>query len=196
MKILISILLFSAAFTAACSKIENFTNLTQQKIESETLEDQQPDAPPILEITQHAKGMFDVTGRTLFFNLYDNGVIEFEFADDKKKTAGKTNKAEEVNTLKRAKVSAGELKKFTDLLKSEDFHNTRNDYKKKCCCTDATLDYQINFSGGEQKNISLSSYCDLGELMNAPTRKTSDIPKILSDLLTLVYNTRQNNLSE
>lgn len=65
MKILSAILFFSIAFTA-CGKIEQFGNLTQQKIETESSEDEQPDAPPILEITQDAKGMWNVIGKTLF----------------------------------------------------------------------------------------------------------------------------------
>ncbi len=63
--------------------------------------------------------MFDVTGRTLFFNLYDNGVIEFEFADDKIETAGKTNKAEKATPETGESQARANLKKFTDLLRHE-----------------------------------------------------------------------------
>jgi hypothetical protein len=190
MKTFFTLLILILSFTA-CGKIEQFTNLTQQKIESENPETEQPDVPPILEITQDAKGMFDVTGKTLFFNLYDNGVVEFEYADEQKKTPGKINKAEEINTLNRVKISAEELQKFTELLKTEDFQNTRDEYKRKCCCTDATVDYKISFTdSNKQKNINLNSYCGLGDLTNPQARNNPDFPKALSELMSLAENTR------
>lgn len=129
--------------------------------------------------------------KNAFFNLYDNGVIEFEFADDKKKTAGKINKAEEINTLKRAKISADELKKFTDLLKSEAFQNTKSDYEKICRSTDAFVDYKINFqNAGRQKNINLYSYCGSYEVRNPGSSNILDFPGVLSDLINLAERTR------
>lgn len=196
MKILAAILIFVFGFSA-CGKIETFTNLSQQKIETENAENEQPDTPPVLEITQDEKGSSAVTGKTLFFNLYDNGVIEFEYADEKKKTAGKINKAEEVNTLKRAKISAEELQNFLDRLESEEFQNAKSDYKRKCCCEDATADYKINFTDGiRQKNINLNDYCGLGELTNSKAPKIPDFPKVLIDLLVLVQTTREKYISQ
>ena len=190
MKTFFALFILILGFTA-CGKIETFTNLTQQKVETENTENEQPDAPPILEITQDAKGLFDVTGKTLFFNLYDNGIIEFEYVDEQKKTPGKTNKAEETNTLERAKISQEELQKFLDLLKTEDFQNTKSEYQRKCCCTDAFLDYKINFQvENRQKNISLNNYCDLNDITNPQVRYNPDFPKVLSNLMSLVENTR------
>ena len=196
MKTFPAILILVIAFTA-CGKIETFTNLSQQKIETEKAEGEQPDTPPILEITQDEEGMSAVTGKTLFFNLYDNGIIEFEYADDAKKVAGKPNKAEEINTLRRAKIGKEELQKFTDLLKTEDFRNTKNEYQRKCCCEDTTVDYKINFQdGGRLKNINLSGYCGFGEFTNPQAPKIPGFPKVLSDLLVLADNTRQKYILE
>ena len=187
----ILLLIFSIAF-ANCGKIETFSNLTRQKIETENAENEQPDVPPILEITQDAKGKGNVGEKTLFFNLYENGIIEFEFAGEKK-----INQAGEANPLKRAKISNEELQKFTALLKTEDFQKTKADYEQKCCCADTTVDYKINFQdAGRQKNISLSGYCNLDQLTNPKARKIPDFPKVLSDLLILVDNARRKYTSE
>lgn len=196
MKLFCAILVLIVGFSA-CGKIENFTNLTAQKIETEKTEAEQPDVPPILEIVQDAKGMSAVTGKTLFFNLYDNGVIEFEYADEAKKIAGKSNKAEEINTLKRAKISKDELQKFHDLLKTPEFQNAKDDYKRKCCCTDAFLNYKINFQdSNRQKNIDLNGFCNFRELINSQKGKISDLPNVLSDLMLLVQNTREKYILE
>jgi hypothetical protein len=196
MKIFLAALVLIAGFTA-CGKIEQLTNLAQQKIETENAETDQPDVPPVLEITQDEKGMSAVTGKTLFFNLYDNGIIEFEYADERKKTPGKLSRAEEINTLVRAKISREELQKFTDLLKTEDFRKTADNYKRKCCCTDATVDYKISAAdSSKQKTININAYCGLGELTNPQMRDKSDFPKVLSDLLSLAENTRARYILE
>ena len=203
------ILVVLALAFAGCGRIETLTNMSQQKIEAEKDDDGQPDEPPILEIVQDAQGMWNVTGKTLFLNLYENGVVEFEYEDDQKKSAALANKAankakesnilkaEEINVLKRAKISREELQKFADLLKSEAFQKTENDYQRKCCCTDASLDYQINFTAGNKlKNINLKGFCGLGELTNPPASKMPDFPKVLSDLLILAENARAKYNSE
>lgn len=187
-------LVFSLAFIA-CSKIEESNNLTEQQTENPRID--KPNSKPILEIMQDEEGMWNVTGKTLFFNLYDNGIVEFEYPDDTKKIAGKTNKAEEINSLKRIKISEDELRKFTDLLNAEDFKKTKNNYKNKCCCTDATVDYKINFNDvGNPKSIILNSYCGLENLTNPQKYDISDFPKVLSDLMILVDNIRYKYISK
>ena len=177
---------------AACGKIETFTNLSQQKIESEPAENEQPDVPPILEITENAQGSFNVIGKSLLFNLYENGIIEFEYADQKKLVVGKTYQAEEVNILQRAKISPEELQKFTDLLKNEDLWKTNDDYKRKVVCTDTDVDFKINFTNGfKQKNVNLNSYCDLYDVIDPKARYTGEFPQVLSNLMSLVDAARQ-----
>ncbi len=40
---------------------------------------------PVLEISQEAFGNWEVTGKILFFRLYENGSVELEYANDTKK---------------------------------------------------------------------------------------------------------------
>ncbi|HEY0428816.1 MAG TPA: hypothetical protein VGC76_13630 [Pyrinomonadaceae bacterium] len=197
MKIFPAIFIFIFCFSA-CGKIETLTNLTQQKIETEKTETEQPDGPPILEIRRDARGLWSFPGKTLFFNLYENGVIKFEYEDEKKIVKGKINqKAEEISTPARAKISSEELQKFNELLKSEDFQKTKVDYKRKCCCTDAFVDFKISFTNSlKQKIINLNNYCGLGELTNPQAPKISDFPKVLTDLLILTENLRAKYLPE
>lgn len=182
MKNFVAVLLFSLAF-AACSKWEMFNNPAETAADS--------DAPVILEITQDAVGMWNVTGKTLFLKLRSDGFVEFEFSDDKKMEAGKINRAEDINTLSWSKLSAEELKAFTDLLKSEDFQQTENEYRRKCCCTDAVLNYKINLPDAAQpKNISLNGYCGSNELTNSQNSEINNLPKVLSELMNLVNHAR------
>lgn len=184
MQILLAVLLFSVLF-AACSKIEQFTNVTQQKIESESLENEQPDALPVLEITEDAAGAFKITGKTLLLKLYENGVIEFEYVDEKKLESGKFYKAEEVNALKRVKISAEELKKFTDLINSEDFQKLKSEYNGLCAASE-NIDYKINFqNANKQKSVSMKCI-------------ENDLPdtKVLKNLMSLVDDIRRKYILE
>ncbi|HEX8734326.1 MAG TPA: hypothetical protein VF721_03320 [Pyrinomonadaceae bacterium] len=176
MKNFIAVLIFGFAFLA-CSKSEKFNNSAGSE---------ESDAPVILEITQDAVGMWDVTGKTLFLKLRGDGFVEFEFPDDKKKSTGKINKAEDLNTLYWTKLGAEELKAFADLLKSEDFQQTGNEYRRKCCCTDAVLNYKINFQDAAlSKNISLNGYCGSAELTSSRDSDINNLPKVLSGLMRL-----------
>ena len=106
-------------FTFACNKIE-----TQNQFANS------PNSTPVLEISQEANGMWKVTGKTLFFRLYDNGIVEFEYPDDKKKVAGEIiSKAEEINTLKQTQLSEEKFQEIISLLNSEDFQKIQDNGK-------------------------------------------------------------------
>lgn len=178
-----------------CSKNEKANNLPEQKAENSQID--KPNSVPSLEINEDAQGMWDITGKTLFFRLYKDGTVEFEYPENEKKIAGKINKAEEINLLKRIKLSEDEMRKFADLLNTEDFQKTKNDYKRSCCCTDAIVDYKINLNDSDkQKNITLKGYCGLNDLKNPQASNVPDFPKVLSDLMILVDNIRGKYISQ
>ena len=184
MKILTKVFLalFLCLFVSGCAKNEN-----QDKFAKPI------DTAPILEISQDAKGLWDVRGKTLFLRLYDNGFVEFEYPDNRKKTAG-FNEAEKINTLKQIKVSKRELQKFLDLLNSEEFQKIQDKYERKYLCMDTYLDYKINLKyNNNQRNILLNGFCDIGQLKNPQSYYVEDFPKVLSELMTLVDNTRWKN---
>lgn len=143
MKILsfILILLFGI-YSFSCSKSKTF---------------EKPNTPPILNISQDAQGMWEVQGKTLFFRLFDNGYVEFEYQNNEKKNRGKSfYKTEEVNSLVQTTISEAELYKFVEILNSNEFKEVENTYERKCCCTDATLEFDVNSqNSNKQKNINL-----------------------------------------
>lgn len=200
-----SLILFLLFASSACGRIENFTNLAQQKIETEKTETEQPDEPPILEITVDAQGMFDVTGKTLLLNLYENGVIEFESRDEQKRAAVLAEKGirsgrlktEEINVLKRATIGREEVQKFLDLLNSEDFQNVKSEYPLICRTTDTSRHHKINFQNGvRQKSVDLYDYCGSDGVRNPNSSNMLDFPQVLSDLLTLAGMTTAKADSE
>ena len=185
MKFLVPVLIFSL-FLAACGRIEHFQNLSQQKIEPdqwETGEIEQPAKPPVLSILQDVRGTQRVVGKSLFFNFYDNGVIEFDYYDDQKMTSGKDQyNAQELNTLRRARITPEELKKFFDLLKSDDFQKAKSKYDTICPVTDSSWILQISFrNAGQEKNIELVNYCVTARAAD------SNFPKVLNDLINLIW---------
>lgn len=177
MKIFVSLLvLIFCLFSFSCSEPETVIK---------------PYTPPILDISQDAQGNWDVPGKTLFFRLYDNGFVEFEHPDDKKKDTGKSSKAEEINTLIQTKMSEKESRKFIDLLNSDDFQKINDTYTRRCCCTDATLDFKVSFqNNNKQTTVNLNDYCGLDELKNPQVQYLPDFPKVLSELIILIDNTR------
>lgn len=160
---------------------------------SETPKNIQTDSPPILEISQDAQGAWDVTGKTLFFRLSNNGIAEFEYTDNKKKIPGKAiYRAEEVDSLVQTKISDDELQKFNSLFLSENFSKFQNSYKRKCCCTDATIDFQIKIKfEDKQKEINLNNYCGVEELKSPPEQYLSDFPHEFSGLMIITDNIRR-----
>lgn len=182
------ILLTTFLLFSSCAKDANIINSASEK---EILQTQIQNSQIILEIQEDATGMWEATGKTLFLRLYDSGIVEFEFQDDKKKIAGKINKTEEINSLKQVKISREEFQKFIMLLKSKDFKIVKETYQAKCCCTDAVLNYKvISNSTGRQKSIDLKRYCNFNQLTNREEVSSADIPIDLSEILLLSYLTR------
>lgn len=178
MKIFISLLVLTfCLFSLSCSESEIITKSNKLLV---------------LEVSKDAQGMWNVRGKTLFFRLYDNGFVEFEYPDDKKIDTGKSiSNAEEVNTLIQTKISEKEFRKFIDLLNSDDFQKINDIYTRRCCCTDAILDFKIKFqNNNKQTTVNLNDYCGLYELENLQFHYLPDFPKVLSELMILIENTR------
>jgi len=173
---------------AACSKNINS--------ETKDLQDREQTSPIIFEIYEDADGMRGVKGKILFFRLHKNRVAEYDFYDERQKNAGNSNKAEDVFSLKKVKISEAEFEKFQLLFNSEDFLKdfqiVRETYQSKCCCTDDSgLDYIIKFeSGNQQKTVVINNVCEFNQLTNRDTGNSADIPTTLSELIRLAYVTQ------
>ena len=163
--------------------------LSCSKVEVEKLD--LPNPEPILEISKDAEGMFDIVGKSLFFRLYDDGLVEYEFPDEDKKVMGRINHIEDIKSSKQIRLSDEKLQKFKNLLKRQDFHQIENQYKRQCCCTDTSLNLDIRIrTDGSEKNIALRGFCDLSEIKNPQPRYLPNFPQVLSDLLILADNIR------
>jgi hypothetical protein len=91
----------------------------------------------------------------------------------------------------RIRISEIDNQIFTELLNSKDFQQIQERYQRKCCCTYATTSYIISFQSlNKQRDINVIGYCGLGEIIEPHNRNISDFPKAVSDLMTLVYETR------
>ena len=194
MKIFIFLAVIFVCLIASCA---------QRKADTEplNLQIQAQNSKVVLDIQQDAVGMWAVTGKSLFFRLYENGIIELDFVDESKITIENRNKIDEVKTLQQAHISEEDFKKFQTLFDSEKFKKdiqiVKKGYRRECCCTDASLTYKIDFQfNGAQKIIDLNGYCSLSELTNRETRNSADIPITLSELMRLAYLTRLKYLSK
>ena len=182
-KLFVVLFLFLVAF--ACTKNEN-----KEKIEEKRAE--QIQAATILEISQDARGMWGIEGKTLFFRLFENRIAEYEYADVKKVVPRKINRAETVNSSTKTKISDSEFQEITGLLDALDPQKIGDEYPRKCCCTDASLDFKIDIKfNNNRKNISLNGYCSLGEVMYPQVKQTADFPKSLAELIKIVDKTRR-----
>ena len=169
----------------SCSNVESDnSNFELEKLDI-------PNPEPILEISQDAEGMFNIIGKSLFFRLYDDGLLEYEFPDNNKMVKGKTHyNIEDIKSSKQIRLSDEKLQKFKNLLKTQDFHQVENQYKHRCCCTDTSVNVDIRIKiDGFEKNIVLR-FCDLSEIKNPQPRYVPNYPQVLSDLLILADNVR------
>jgi hypothetical protein len=179
-QIKILFVLFVVLFIFGCAKNESQNNFFVP-----------PNTKPILEISENASGLWDVTGQTLFLRLYNNGSAEFEYQDNEKKRTTKSKSTKQINSLKQMKISELEFQKLIELLNSENFQRIQDNYARKCCCTDAFLSYKINIdSDKNQRKIALDNFCGIDDLINPQARNNPDFPKILSDLMILTNNIR------
>lgn len=151
----------------SCSKSKNTPNIdSDSSMSNQSQRVIQTDSPIILEVTQDAEGMWDVTGKTLIFRLHESGTVEFEYPDDKKKVAG-FNKAEDINSLKKVVINDTELQDLERLISTQNVQKLKSNYKRVCCCTDAILNYKINFQLNNQpQSISLVGCCSVDEIVN------------------------------
>jgi hypothetical protein len=147
-------------------------------------------ATPILEITSEYNGMFSIIGKSLFIRLYDDRNIEFDYFDPQKIKPG-INKTEDVKVLKKMTISEQEFQQLVNLLNSEDFQQISGEFKRKCCCTDASINFEIVFKTViEDKKIGVYGFCDLNEITSTQSRYRENLPKIISELMTLTVNTK------
>jgi hypothetical protein len=183
----IILILFTIILISGCAKVYNSNNSTNQLSQIKP-----PDALPLVEISQEAEGMWDVTGEMLTLRLFDNGFTEFDELDMKKKVQGKQNKTDDIKIRKQFVISSEEVQEFIRLISDKDFLQLHDKYSRKCCCTDAVINYQIAFNYKNiQKKINLSGYCD--DLINPDPRYLPDFPKILSELMKLNSKIRSQN---
>lgn len=168
-----------------CIAIALVTGCSKNSIESSSLTTK---SALILEINKESSGNVNIIGKSLFLRLYENGTIEFDHPDNSKMKSG-INKTEDIMTLQKAKISEQELKQFLSLLNSEDFKNTPDVVKRKCCCTDTSLSFEISSKvGNPEKRISLNGFCDAVEIINRDPRYAENLPKVMSDLVILARN--------
>jgi hypothetical protein len=167
------LIVLSATFWFGCSENQKSNTAIEQSTSA-----------PILEINSEAIGEFDVTGKTLFFKLYENKIAEFEVVDAAKKEPY-NNKAEFVNKKILVSIDDKYFEKLTNLIKSNDFVNLNTSYSRKCCCTDATINVEIKTLS---ETVKLENFCDYFELRQ-PTRYV-ELPKILNELFLLVESER------
>lgn len=77
------------------------------------------DAKPILEISQQARGLRDITGEIAYFRLYSDKSFEYEYFDEKKKT--KNLEKAEVNSLMKGILNEKEFQKIAGIINSGNF---------------------------------------------------------------------------
>lgn len=187
--ILSLILLLSACFESKNSA----TEISPKELQNSKI---------ILEIYEEFDGMRGVAGKILLFRLYENGIAEFDAPNAEKKNVENSNRAKDIFSLKRVRISDEDIIKFHRLMTSEDykqdFQITKDEYQSKCCCTD---DSGTNFitsltSDVQEKIVSINNVCDINQLTNRDTANSADIPVSLSEVIRLAYVTQLKYLAK
>ncbi len=156
-----------------------------------------PISPPttVIEIRQNAKGMYDVTGESLFFRLYSDGSAEFEWFD--RPNAEGIYKASEVSRTAKINLPEGKFEEFRQVIGNPNFAALSDKYTRECCCTDASTTYEVHsWVDGKERLTVLENYCDLGEVTSSKSNGGKNVPADLATLFKLAQQTRSKYVIE
>src|SRR5262249_49947159 len=121
-----------------------------------------PDEPKmILEVTNDAEGLFDVTGKSLILRLYNNGIAEFDEIDQTKRDRSKPfQSVDELKVQKHINLTEDEVDHFRELIDSPSFLNLDSEYNPSCGFTDTQVivAFRAVVKDGI-KEVSIINYC-------------------------------------
>ena len=182
--------LLLALWATACFQPAPNSN---QTVPQSLLEEARKSAP-LFEIYHETSGPWKVSGRTLFFRLYKNGVAEFDHIDASKIKDGELYKAEEVAESRPVRIRETDFQKFQKLFDSaefqRDFQIIKTEYRGKSCNHGSSI-YKIVLASGEQRKfVEINPVCSLNELTNRDMVNSADIPATLSELIRLASVTQ------
>ena len=98
-----------------------------------------PTGEVILEVMEDRIGLWDIHGESLYFRLYENGFAEFDWLD--KSIGSNFRKTSDVAKRLSVQLDSNRVGEYTEILSV--LRNSESEYKRKCCCTDASLSYTI-----------------------------------------------------
>jgi len=152
-----------------------------------------PNSEPVLDISRESVGLWDVTGKILYFRLYNNGMAEFDDLDENRaqKVNGRSIKTEDIMVRKLVQIDKKDFQDYINLISSSDFANLDEKYQSKFSCLDAFQHYDITVNlPGVKKHIFLPGYCgDLSRLY-AGSSSTADLPEQLFELAQKIERDR------
>jgi len=154
-----------------------------------------PNSEPVLDISRESVGLGDVTGKILYFRLYNNGIAEFDDLDRNsaaKNVNGGSIKTEDIMVRKLVQVDKKDFQDYINLISSSDFADLEEKYPSKDSCLDAFQHYDITVNLPEvKKHISLPGYCgDLSQLYDG-SGSTADLPEQLFELAQKIESDRR-----
>jgi uncharacterized protein YcfL len=177
MKILVCFFILLSLFLVGCFRENKLSENSNKPLEI-------PNSPPILEITEDLKGTWDVTGKLLYFRLYENKIAELEIIDYEKNRPYTINETKDVAKKVIVEITADNFQKINNLLNSDDFRKLEKVYQQKISCVDAFMDFEIKTT----KSIKFENFCGINELYSQT--RYSKLPKVINDLFSLIETER------
>jgi hypothetical protein len=186
------IFILSSMFFLACAVEKTGVNEPIKKV-SVNDPAKPPDSKPILEVSQNAIGNWAVQGRLLTFRLYDDGVAEFEYVDQEKKKGRQNLNVNEVKSSRLIRISDTRLDEYMKLISTDEFTRSKEKYQAKCCCTDASMEFDINTNGyGQPKKITIGGICS--DTIKPDPVRLPEFPQALYDLFDKIETDRAREL--
>jgi hypothetical protein len=149
---------------------------------------------PIIEIWQELDGSVPIRGKSLYFRMYDNGIIEFEYVLKRKDESGKPRSIYSIERTSPTKISEEEFSRIKllleELTKSKEI---KQEYKSVGLIFDVTVKLMIFLKENdttEKKMVINNSDLDVMD-----GRFEKNFPKSLVNLVKEVHLMR-NKLRE
>lgn len=114
---------------------------------------------PIIEIWKELDGSVPIRGNSLYFRMYDDGVVEFEYELRKENESGKPRYTYSIERAPPTKISEEEFRKFKSLLEDlTESKEIKQEYKPVGLTLDviAKLTILLNENGATKRKIIIN----------------------------------------
>ncbi len=164
----------------------DFENKPRQTEIADQLNDAEHESRnPVIEIWKDLDGSVPIRGRSLYFRMQDDGLVEFDYQTKKENASGKPRYEYSVERIPSTKISDEEFQRLRSLAKDVfDARDVKKEYESVALTLDVTTKLTIMLKNGTNGRTVVINDSDI-DLRDASFEKR--FPKSIRTLIREVY---------